>query len=298
MASEGAPKGTSEGGFALFIVLSFLLIAASVTTPLLTGAKIQAMVTRNTWNATREKFIYRGLLEMAGVRYFERYQDRENKPATDVGCADVTFHFQDHSGLIDLNAASAEVLAVGFESLGLNKIQAVALAGEVIRFRSVSLGLSQLSGLAEPKNGYKNALFESTAELLELSEAAGVTLDGRDGIFTVHSGTGTVDEAAAQGRLLKKLEALSAAERFFLVHDVRRGNAVTVTVALRADKRRRALARATIGTAPVAGTVRFLSPVSLQFEAAEAQDDIDPPSAACGAFFDPVMLDAIAGLAS
>ena len=42
--------------------------------------------------------------------------------------------------MIDLNAASAEVLAIGFESLAMARDKAAALAGEVVRFRTVDIG--------------------------------------------------------------------------------------------------------------------------------------------------------------
>jgi hypothetical protein len=298
MASKGRTSRTSDGGFALFVVLSFMLIAAAVTAPLLMGAKIQAMVTRNTWNATKGRIAHRGLLEMAGVRYFERYQDRTAAPAISVSCPGVTFRFQDHGGLIDLNASSAEVMAIGFESLGLTSVQAGGLAEEVVRFRSVNTGLPDVGGISPPKHGYKHALFENTVELLELLETSGAKLTGVDDVFTVHSGTGTVDVTASQGRLAATLETLNASERFFLVNDVRRSNAVTITVAMRSNRAQPSLAHAVIGMAPSSAEARFLSPVSYQSQVKSARDDLPPPSLDCADFFDPVMQDAVLELAS
>jgi type II secretory pathway component PulK len=298
MANKGRPEKSSDGGFALFVVLSFMLIAAAVTAPLLTGAKIQAMVTRNTWNATKERIAHRGLLETAAVRYFERYQDRTAAPAVNVSCRGVTFRFQDHGGLIDLNASSAEVLAIGLESLGLTSVQAGGLAEEVIRFRSVDTGLPGGAGASSPKHGYKHALFENTVELLELSGTSGAKLTGVDEVFTVHSGTGTVDVTASQGRLAATLDTLNASERFFLVNDVRRSNAVTITVAIQSNKAQSSVAYAVMGTALGPGEARFLSPVSLQSGVKSAKDHLPPRSLDCEDFFDPVMRDAILELAS
>jgi type II secretory pathway component PulK len=298
MVNKWRPAKSTDAGFALFVVLSFMLIAAAVTAPLLTGAKIQAMVTRNTWHATKERIAHRGLLEMAAVRYFERYQDRSAAPAKGVTCPGVTFRFQDHGGLIDLNASSAEVLAIGLESLGLTSVQADRLAEEVIRFRSVDTGLPGGSGTSQPKHGYKHALFENTVELLELSETSGAKLKGIDGVFTVHSGTGTVDVAASQGQLAETLERLNASERFFLVNDVRRSNAVTITVAIQSNNAQSSVASAVMGTALSPGEARFVSPVSLQSGVKSAADYLPPQSLDCEDFFDPVMRDAILELAS
>jgi type II secretory pathway component PulK len=298
MVNRWRPARSSDAGFALFVVLSFMLIAVAVTAPLLMGAKIQAMVTRNTWNATKERIANRGLLEMAAVRYFERYQDRSAAPAKSVSCPGVKFRFQDHGGLIDLNASSAEVLAIGLESLGLTSVQAAGLAEEVIRFRSVNTGLPVAAGISPPKYGYKHALIENTVELLELSETSGAKLKGIDGVFTVHSGTGTVDVAASQGQLAETLERLNASERFFLVNDVRRSNAVTITVAIQSNNAQSSVASAVMGTALSPGEARFVSPVSLQSGVKSAADYLPPQSLDCEDFFDPVMRDAILELAS
>ena len=295
----------SETGFALVAVLAFLLLAAAFTTPFLAGAKIQALVTRNTGQFTREKILLRGLIEIAATRFFELYQKRDYDAASAVFCPtggpsrpDVLFHFQDHSGLIDLNAASAEVLAIGFESLNMNRQEAAMLAGEVIRFRSVNDGQRSSGGPASPRGGYKHALFERSAELQDLLGQAKIAQVEIDHAFTVHSGTGTIDEAAAQGALLARLSAIKVSERFFIVSNVRRGAAVTVEVGLDSGNGHSVLGRAVFAPGEMPGIARIVEPMSFTRAAGKSAPGAAGQVLKCADFFDPVLLEAIARVTS
>ena len=55
-----------------------------------------------------------------------------------------------------------------------------------------------------PRGGYKHALFERSAELQDLLADISIAQHDVERAFTVHSGTGTVDEAAAQRRAARK----------------------------------------------------------------------------------------------
>jgi general secretion pathway protein K len=298
MSGGGGEKSDSDRGFALVVVLAFLLLAAAFTAPFLANAKIHSLVTRNTGQSAREKILLRGLIEIAATRFFELYQDRDNDvaslvrcPAPGAGRHDVIFRFQDHSGLIDLNAASAEVLAIGFESLAAKRDEAAALAGKTVRFRSVDDDQLSKGEPAPPRGGYKHALFERSAELMDLMAGISITQDDIDSVFTVHSGTGTVDEAASQGVLLERLGALKAGERFFVVSDVRRGAALTVEAALDSGNGRDFWASAVLAPSDTAGKARFLEPPS--FRRSEKKTASSAVSA-CADFFDPVLLETIA----
>jgi general secretion pathway protein K len=305
MSGESAEEPDSDMGFALAVVLAYLLMAAAFATPFLTGAKIQALVTRNNSQSTREKILLRGLVEMAGARFFELYQDRRIDIATAVHCPaaspggpDVFFHFQDHSGLIDLNAASPEVLAVGFESMAIGRDPSVKLASEAVWFRSVDTGQRTEGELTPPRGGYKHALFENSAELLDLLAGIDVRKVQVDRVFTVHSGTGTVDEAAAQGALLARLGALRSGERFFVVSDVRRGSALTVEVEIAAGNGREYSGRAVLAPGETSGQARFLEPPSFRRSAKKTAPGAVGSVSECSDFFDPALLEAIAKVTS
>jgi hypothetical protein len=304
MRDGGTGRTGWDSGFALAAVLVFLLFLAAFTVPFLTGAKIQSLVTRNTGQFAREKTALRGLIELAGTRFFERYQSGDINLATAVRCraagpraADVYFHLQDHSGLIDLNAASAEVLAVGFESLAIERSEAARLGGEVVRFRSVDDGQRPGNERDLPQGGYKHALFERTIELQDVLGGVNIEQEEIDHVFTVHSGTGTVDEAAAQGGLSARLGALKEAERFFVVSDVRRGVALTVKVDLTYANRRTVSGSSVLAPGERSGRARFLEPPSFGSAKTTAQRGTEPVSE-CGAFFDPALLEAIGSVTS
>lgn len=300
MSGNSDVKSDADGGFALVTVLAFLLMAAAFAVPFLTGAKIQALVTRNTSTFTQEKILLRGLMEMAGTRFFERYQDRDIEiasavrcPAVGAGRPEITFQFQDHSGLIDLNAASAEVLAIGFESLKMARDEAAALAGEVVRYRTLDVGKPVGGGLSTPRGGYKHALFERSAELQDLLADANVPNHEIDRVFTVHSGTGTVDEAAAQGALRARLDSLNISERYFVVSDVRRGTTLTIGVGLAFANGQSMSGHAVLSPGETSGQARFLEPPSFDGSAGKAGPDAAGSASACSGFFDPALLEAI-----
>jgi hypothetical protein len=304
MSGGGTEKTGSDSGFALAVVLAFLLLSAAFTIPFLTGAKIQSLVTRNTGQFAREKVALRGLIELAGTRFFERYQNRDISPVTAVRCraegpggAAVYFHLQDHSGLIDLNAASAEVLAFGFESLAIERGEAARLGMEAVRFRSVDDGQRSGNERELPQGRYKHALFERTIELHDVLGGVNIEQEEIDRVFTVHSGTGTVDEAAAQGGLSARLVALKEAERFFVVSDVRRGGALTVKVDLTYANRRTVFGSSVLAPGERSGRARFLEPLSFGSAKTTAQSATEPVSE-CGAFFDPALLEAIGSVTS
>ena len=301
MSGDGDAISDTDTGFALVAVLAFLLMAAAFSAPFLMGAKIQALVTRNTVQLTRDKILLRGLIEMAGTRFFELYQNREIDAASSVFCPaagpgrrDVIFRFQDHSGLIDLNAASAEALAIGFGSLAIKRDEAARLAAEAVRFRSVDDRQLPAGQPAPPRGGYKHALFERTAELADLLAGSDIAQDKIDTVFTVHSGTGTVDEAAARGALLARLGALKAGERFFIVSDVRRGSALTVEAALVSSDGHEASGSAVLAVDETAGKALFLEPPFFGRSARKTALDAASSALKCADFFDPILLDAIA----
>jgi general secretion pathway protein K len=281
----------NDAGFALFVVLSFLLIATAITVPFLTNARIDALVSRNAGQFTHEKVLLRGLLQVTAIRYFELYQKTENRPAGAVNCnfagLSLNLNIQDHSGLIDLNAASVDVLSLGFQSFDIPTETAQILANSVVKYRSVDNLIAAQPGDLAVRNGYKNALFEHVDELHDLLAAANVYIKNIDTVFTIHSGTGTVDEAAAPKQLLAAIEKRAAVDRYFIVNDTRRTNAITVSASIKRADAPQTFAKAIFGrNQNILGLVS-LSPVSLA-RTSEGQADLnrDKP-VACEAFFDP-----------
>ncbi len=297
MTQRDPETETIDSGFALFIVLSFLLIAAAITTPFLANARIEALVSRNVSNAAQDKVLLRGILEVAALRYFELYQTSQTKPARSVQCKlpelDLHFDFQDHSGLIDLNAASADVLKLGIQSFGIADDKAQLLGKEIVRYRSVENTTGQQAAGLLPRDGYKNALFENAAELNDLLVPAGILVNDIDQVFTVHSATGTVDEAAAPWQLLALIEKIPAIDRYFLVNDTRRTNAITVSVNMQRFGKIQTTAKAIFGRGQSGSGVQFFGPATLDARHGNTSGGTLRPDQTCEAFFDSQLLQAL-----
>jgi general secretion pathway protein K len=291
-ATKEGPK--NDAGFALFIVLSFLLIATAVTVPFLTNARIAALVSRNTGQFTHDKLLLRGLLQVTAIRYFELYRKTENRPAGAVDCnfAGLSFNLniQDHSGLIDLNAASADVLSLGFQSFDIPTETAQILANNVVKYRSVDTLATAQPGDLVVRNGYKNALFEHVDELYDLLTAAKIAIKNIESVFTIYSGTGTVDEAAAPQQLLAVIEKRAAVDRYFIVNDTRRANAITVSVSMKRADAPQTFAKAIFGRNQNNLGLVSLSPLSLARTSESVSDLNRNKPVACEAFFDPQIM--------
>ena len=305
MNGRAARRSSRDSGFALVVVLSFLLIAAALTTPFVTGAHVQALATRNSSRTAREEILLRGLVEMAATRYIELYENPDAQSVTDVICPaphvgrpDIAFHFQDHRGLIDLNAASQDVLVIGFEALSLERNEAEKLASEAVRFRSVESGQNSVPSGAVPRYGYKRGLFESTAELTDLAAFPRVQAGAVNRVFSVHSGTGTVDRTAAQGELLARLAGLKENDSYFVVNDARRGTAFTVTASLRTNDRRQVSGSAIMGQGENLPSPRLLEPLVFERGFAKGSPVANPGAIACDGYFDPVLLEVLARVLS
>jgi hypothetical protein len=152
--------------------------------------------------------------------------------------------------------------------------------------------------VTKPSGGYKHALFERSIELQDLLAGINIPQDNIERVFTVHSGTGTVDEAAAEGRLLVRLGALKAGERFFIVSDVRRGAALTVEAELDSGHGRNSSGSAVLSPGDAAGQARFLEPLSFRQSVRKTARGTTRSVSACADFFDPVLLEAIAKVTS
>jgi type II secretory pathway component PulK len=297
MISNTISGTKNDGGFALFIVLSFLLLVTAITVPFLTNARIEALVSRNRAQFAHEKELMRGVLQVAALRYFELYQKTQDRPPGGVECdfakLSLYIDFQDHSGLIDLNAASVDLLALGFESFDLSTETAQILANNVVHYRSVDNLAAAQSGDLVVRNGFKKAFFEHVVELQDLFVAADVSIKNSETIFTVHSGTGTIDDAAAPKQLLAAIEKRAAVDLYFIVNDTRRTNAITVSTMIKRPNRSLTIAKAILGRGQNEQGVVFLSPMNFARTSEGVSDYNHDRTVACEVFFDPQILSVL-----
>lgn len=228
-------RASDDAGFALAVVLAFLLLAGTIATPFFLLARQYAFVSRNAVAAVRRATAAEGMLQLAAQRYMEhaRVDDRlpsrvECRMEAPSGQIDFLFHFQNHAGLIDLNAASPELMQIGFASLGADNATAEKLAALADTYRSANItGIDDNgSGIV---GGPKHSAFETVSELFDFPLPAATSREDLESVFTVLSRSGFVDRGSASSRLKDAFALRSTGELPFLIEDAQSAPAVTVS---------------------------------------------------------------------
>lgn len=179
-----------DDGFALLSVLAFLLLAAAIVTPFLSSAANYAALNRNAVRETRQRFALEGILALAAQSYFE-WSSRGDRLPLQVEClskpggADLLIGFQNHAGLIDLNAAPASLLEDGFRAVAIETHDASELAAAADSYRLADQTVADPRFTGMIAGGAKNGPFEHVAELLDFAPLSGVKSETLDGVFTV-----------------------------------------------------------------------------------------------------------------
>jgi len=230
----------ASSGFSLVAVLVFMLIVSAIVVPFAVTAKTRLMIANNEVEQERLSLLAEGLgnvvaSELVGGSGAKTFP----LDSTPAACREGDFSFdvrvQDHDGLIDLNAADDQLLALGFASLGFERERAQALAKAAIRFRDNATLLAgqpqSRSPVGPPED--KLAPFESVSELQEFSALASTPLQTLHAVFTVNSERGTISADRAPNRLRAALAGSSSASVTEAAADA---SAYTVDVVVRRDE--------------------------------------------------------------
>lgn len=294
-----SPIVGAQDGFALIVVLAFLLLAASVATPFFLTARSDAFVARNLAASERNAYLMRSLLTMAAQRYFELASRAEDLPAG-VVCSGpgsyprVLISFVDHSGLIDLNAGSAELLRIGFTAIGAAS-GADGLAEMAERYRSVSFENSAADTALAVKGGLKHGPFESVTELLDFPLPENVSREQLDRVFTVQSRSGTIDAMKAGPELSATLQEGRRSDLPFVVMGANRLPALTVDVQLVTQSGAHFGEAATYVLSGLEGDVSRISSFQI-LDFADQGSAMTNPRSGCDQFFDLASRDLIGEL--
>ncbi|MFD2055865.1 hypothetical protein ACFSQT_23210 [Mesorhizobium calcicola] len=263
MSDRTSHEGTSAGdesagsGFSLVAVLVFILIVSAIVVPFAVTAKTRLMIANNEVEQERLSLLAEGLgnvvaSELTGGSGTKKIPLDSTPAACRAGNLSFDIRVQDHDGLIDLNAADDQLLALGFASLGFERPTAQALAKAAIRFRDsdkLFAGQPQSRSPVGPPED-KQAPFESVSELQEFSALASTPLQALHAVFTVNSKRGTISADRAPNRLRAALAGGSSASVTEAAADA---SAYTVDVVVRRDES---------GIAGEAGFIIERSPVS------------------------------------
>jgi general secretion pathway protein K len=126
----------------------------------------------------------------------------------------IAFDFQNHAGLVDLNAASAEALKTGFLALGVPGEMAAVLAKEAEEYRTTNLTGATSEFQDGVVGGLKHGPFETPLELLDFQLLKHIDPDQLLGSFTVLSRSGTIHVQSAPGLIREAAERAAATSIF------------------------------------------------------------------------------------
>lgn len=208
MNGDRGDDESASAGFSLVAVLVFMLIVSAIVVPFAVTAKTRLMIANNEIEQERLSLLAEGLVNVVSSGLADgSMTEKLLLDSTPTGCRSGEFIFdvriQDHSGLIDLNAADAHLLSLGFASLGFDRKISEALAEGAIQFRGSTNAFAAqaepATSIGPPQN--KQAPFESASELQEFSTLASTSLHDLYGVFTVNSKRGTLSLDHAPNRL-------------------------------------------------------------------------------------------------
>ncbi|WP_217568736.1 general secretion pathway protein GspK [Mesorhizobium sp. GbtcB19] len=217
MVDRSADK---KAGFALVAVLVFMLIVSAIVAPFALTARSRLMIAANDTEQQRLVMVADGLVNVVAGELFDgSATSKLPQNARPARCHAGHFSFelsvQDHRGLIDLNAASDELLAQGVASFGFDPQMAGEIAKAIVTFRSppnaFAAGAQPRSSLGPPQN--KFAGFESVSELQEFSALAAIPLRDLYAVFTVDLKQGAIVLAKAPSRLRNFVNTASQGEQ-------------------------------------------------------------------------------------
>lgn len=292
-------RGNKEHGFALFAVLSFLLLATAIAAPLVTNARSSALIARNVAADLKDRALADSLFLLAGAEISSRSQQPDFELPRSVKCTaeqtSIQVDILNHAGFIDLNAASADLLHVGFLAAGFEATTAEELAQTVVQYRSVE----QTPGTARTvtvRGGLKHRLFESVDELHDFqTDDKDLSPDYRR-IFTTHTATGTILNSALPQSVETVLKTLLPESAYFVVSGSPPLVALTISVSVSRPGKRLLIASIELGPNAAEGLQR-LSPLRIDMDANQmAPRDTSSSVSACEALFSPAAQELIRAL--
>lgn len=209
----------NDEGFALVAVLGFLLIAASIITPFAVTARTDHLIAASLRHRTQldswsEAIATTLSLYLAAGTEEVRLPTNSSPVSCTIGDFEVGITYRDQAGLVDLNAASKDLMALGFLTLGFDERLSAALAEAVVLYRTY--GAQPIGEAADIKvaGGLKNAPLESVIELHDFEPLRDVETADLHRTFSVHSRRETVSLAHAPADLRQRLE-LTPGERSY-----------------------------------------------------------------------------------
>lgn len=208
----------TQAGFALVVVLWFLVLMAAFVGPFALAARTSAMITANQHEKEKLNLLADGLTTLLADSLAANSELAGTLPLNSqpINCSteriEISLIVQDQSGLIDLNAADDATITTGLRSFGVGEDLVQDLSAAVMIYRSYAASLEGLKPQAITiAGGLKRAPFESVVELTDFAPLARIDAAQLHATFTVHSGAGIVNRAVSPARLVPFINAAPGA---------------------------------------------------------------------------------------
>ena len=258
---DGEPRD-AEAGFALLMVLFFLLAVTAIIAPLVLGARTELLVATNQLQQDRLVTIADGLLtvlarELAAPPTEPRSEEIKVR-SQPLRCRSTRYlieaRIQDQRGLIGINSAPAELLSEGFRALDFSSGDIAELTEALVAYRTRPPtdeggggggggdGEGEGEGEGDPQGspqaapvapaagaedriagGLKRQPFEAVEELYDFEGFRGKPVRALTEIFSVQNTTETILGPRISTRLSKVLPSRPSPRHPYILPDEEEG---------------------------------------------------------------------------
>ncbi len=193
-------------GFALLVVLGFLMLVSSMLIMFTTSTRVKLLTSNTRYNEARLGYAAEAINAVIARRIAADVAAAHGDGAwvsglsvrCSIGKAELHTQVQPHSGLIDLNTASRDLLQVGFAALQFDAADSSSLARAVTQYRLAGSGSGPTDQPAvSVEAGLKHGPYEDVSELNDFAVMRRLSLHDLAGVFTVHGKRSTLDMRAA-----------------------------------------------------------------------------------------------------
>lgn len=205
-------------GFALLAVLGFLMLVSSLLIMFTTSTRVKLLTSNTRYNEARLGYAAEAINAVIARKIAADVAAAHGHSAwvsgvsvrCSIGRAELYTRVQPHSGLIDLNTASQDLLQVGFAALQFDAADASSLARAVTQYRLAGSLSDPADQAAVPiEAGLKHGSFEDVSELNDFAAMRRLSLGDLAGAFTVHGKRSTLDMRAAPAAITNVVAGMS-----------------------------------------------------------------------------------------
>jgi general secretion pathway protein K len=180
MRSSGFAQSSRQRGMALLLVLWVIVLISVISSSFLLSAGTEAMTARNMLDTTRarqaaESGLHRAVYELRNPDPNTRWLGDGRSYVVGLDDIEVEIKLWDETGKVDIGQADAVLLSRLFETSGIERLRAEAMANAVIDWRDPDDLVSEPGGAearqykqADLAYGPRNRPFETLSELQQV----------------------------------------------------------------------------------------------------------------------------------